>query len=62
MFAPEARRAREWYEAHKNHVSNLMRQATKRGATGFEPTGSDVIRPDLWKAEHWLWFKKSWGL
>jgi hypothetical protein len=52
MTEQDAHRAVEWYKEHKRHVERLIKEA--RGK--FEPSGSDAIRPELWKAEHWFWF------
>ncbi len=39
----------KWYLAHKNHVHSLVAGETN----SYAPTGSDAIRPELWKAAHW---------
>ena len=45
-------RAREWFARHMRHVHKLV----KDHGPSVEPTGSDVSRPELWKAIHWRWF------
>ena len=41
-----------YYERHMTHVDAMLRGVTQ----AVEPTGSDALRPDLWKPEHWRWF------
>jgi hypothetical protein len=41
-----------WFNDHREHVNRLLRKAE----VAYEPTGSDVLNPALWKAEHWKWF------
>lgn len=45
--------AKEWREQHFRHVYKLVHRA----ASAYPPTGSDAIRPELWKGAHWLWFE-----
>jgi hypothetical protein len=47
--------AKKWRFLHADHVARLM--AGERAS--YEPTGSDRIRPELWKAAHWNWLFRS---
>lgn len=47
----EIKAALEWYDHHEDHVMRLMNHICIR------PTGSDIIRPELWKGAHWRWLK-----
>lgn len=47
----DIQRAREWYAAHKEHVNALMASCDK----SFPMSGSDISRPELWKAAAWNW-------
>jgi hypothetical protein len=42
----------EWYHAHEMHVERLI-DGIK---TSFPMSGSDISRPELWKAPAWKWF------
>lgn len=44
--------ARAWYQEHHSHVERML-----SGYTGpaYPPSGSDCIRPELWKVAHWVW-------
>lgn len=45
--------AAAWKLAHATHVETLV---NSRDRTSYPPSGSDVFRPELWKAAHWRWF------
>jgi hypothetical protein len=47
-------RAQKWLNEHRDHVVNRLLKADGDGIV--EPSGSDAIRPELWKACHWRWF------
>lgn len=47
--------ARKWYWDHIEHVDGIM-AATKEA---YAPSGSDIMRPELWKGAHWRWFKNT---
>ena len=53
--------AREWRTAHGGHVANLMRIGPSGADHVYPPSGSDVIRPELWSGAHWRWFAQSEG-
>lgn len=42
--------AHEWYVEHRKHVDSILR------SPAYEPSGSDLFRPELWKGNHWAWF------
>lgn len=44
--------ARAWYEEHRAHVD---RMCTAYAGPAYPPSGSDCIRPELWKPAHWKW-------
>lgn len=44
-------KARTWYWNHIDHVDKLLQTTTS-----YAPSGSDIFRPELWKAAHWKWF------
>jgi siroheme synthase len=44
-------KARAWKAEHTAHVERLM----SGDPYLYRPTGSDVIRPELWKGAHWNW-------
>lgn len=48
-------RAQKWYREHIKHVDYLMTRAQAK----FPPSGSDKLRPELWKPESWLWFRQE---
>lgn len=52
MTTEDAERAREFYRIHRSHVNKML----KEHGPQVMPTGSDVARPELWKAMHWRWF------
>ncbi len=41
-----------WYAQHKDHVDSLV----KIQKDSFPMSGSDISRPELWKAGGWKWF------
>lgn len=45
----DIQRAREWYNAHSHHVDALMAGCDK----SYPMSGSDIGRPELWKAAAW---------
>ncbi|MHA2279593.1 MAG: hypothetical protein ACXAC5_01695 [Promethearchaeota archaeon] len=45
-------RAYVWYEEHKTHVDRLVDTCS---GEGYPPCGSDCIRPEVWKPNHWKW-------
>lgn len=45
-------KANNWAHQHSEHVNKLLATVT----SGYEPSGSDCFRPELWKAAHWYWF------
>lgn len=51
--------ARAWYEQHRLHVDRMLVEVE---GPGYAPCGSDCIRPELWKAEHWKWLIRKWLL
>jgi hypothetical protein len=51
----EVSSAMAWMSEHASHVRGLI--ADTRMA--YPPTGSDRIRPELWKSAHWKWFVES---
>lgn len=52
MTEADNERARTWYREHRMHVNKML----STPGTRVEPTGSDAIRPELWKDIHWRWF------
>jgi len=44
--------ATSWYREHIHHVVKLVRKQS----VAYSPSGSDLFRPELWKAAHWKWF------
>lgn len=49
--------ASDWYDEHLSHVSKLIDGAT----AAYQPSGSDLFHPELWKDSHWLWaFNLGW--
>lgn len=46
--------AKKWRSKHFTHVLSLV----VRGDATYPPSGSDVIRPELWKASHWKWLQE----
>jgi hypothetical protein len=50
-------KAQKWLNDHHNHVVDRLLKADN-GAI-VEPSGSDAIRPELWKACHWRWFLQT---
>lgn len=45
--------ANHFYARHEKHVDAIRKAA--EGAS-VAPSGSDLFRPELWKAIHWNWF------
>ncbi len=45
-------RGKQWYEKHKIHVDKLVENVQHE----FPMSGSDISRPELWKAGAWKWF------
>jgi hypothetical protein len=48
-------RAIRWYRRHERHVESLMSSKSGADSGVFPPSGSDCLRPELWKAGHWRW-------
>jgi hypothetical protein len=48
-------RAWEWRQKHSAHVDRMVENQQARIA----PSGSDLTRPELWKAAHWAWFDRG---
>lgn len=44
--------ALEWYREHHTHVDRML---ARHVGAAFPPSGSDRIRPELWKSAHWMW-------
>jgi hypothetical protein len=49
--------AKKWRSEHVEHVKKIEAAASKR----TKPTGSDAIRPELWRGEHWRWFRWNYA-
>jgi hypothetical protein len=47
--------AKKWRFLHSDHVGRLM-DGTR---AAYEPSGSDQIRPELWKGAHWNWLFRT---
>ena len=51
-------KAREWFYLHKDHVGKII---TMDIITSYPPTDhEDKNNPSLWKANHWLWFVRTY--
>jgi len=48
-------KAISWRASHSDHVAKLVASAR----CAYPPTGSDVIRPELWKDAHWRWLREA---
>lgn len=48
-------KAQIWYLDHKDHVQRIV-MASHPYFPGTPPSGSDLLKPELWKACHWNWF------
>ena len=46
-------RAIRWNSEHKEHIDRLIKEASG----SYSPCGSDLFRPELWKAAHWRWWR-----
>jgi hypothetical protein len=55
MTGKDINRAAEWRRNHAKHVDELNAEAT----VAVAPSGSDVVRPELWKSMHWAWYAKA---
>lgn len=51
-------RGRAWYAKHKLHVDQLVKNEKRE----YPMSGSDIRRPELWKAPAWKWFLSRFGL
>lgn len=51
-------KALSWYKEHQLHVNKLVHGKKIEIA----PSGSDMFRPELWKAIHWVWFFKHMNI
>lgn len=47
--------ASNWNERHKDHVQRIREETSY----SYPPSGSDMLRPELWKGAHWNWFFES---
>jgi hypothetical protein len=56
MGREQMRAAAVWYHEHQKHVEKLITEYGVLGKDSYAPTGSDVIRPELWEPAHWRWF------
>ena len=52
----EILRAQAWYKKHQPHVERLIASQERYS---FPPHGSDCLRPELWKAASWIWFREQ---
>jgi hypothetical protein len=50
-------RACEWHSVHIEHIRKMKLERTEIPA--FPPSGSDILRPELWMDSHWKWFLTS---
>lgn len=50
--------AMQWFVDHKEHIRSLVDGYEKRVLFPkyYKPFGADLLRPELWKVQHWLWF------
>lgn len=49
-------RAWAWYRQHREHVDRMVRlRSPLRFCLMYPPSGSDCLRPELWKPSHWRW-------
>lgn len=48
-------RAKTWRANHKEHVSRLIKSATR----AFPPSEEDEPRPELWKGGSWKWLNED---
>lgn len=46
-----------FWDRHPGLVERRLMQAEKQ----YAPSGSDRIRPELWKPAHWSWFNFYYG-
>jgi hypothetical protein len=53
-------KAQAWRSQHAKHAARLI--AGKEGEkAAYPPSGSDVSRPELWRAPHWRWLEMTHG-
>lgn len=45
-----------WYKQHRSHVDRMLAGCRD---SAYPPCGSDCIRPELWKPEHWKWLLEN---
>ena len=45
-----------WYGEHTEHVDELRKLEINKLVPYFEPSGSDLFHPELYKPGHWRWF------
>jgi len=58
VYTPEdINRGTVWYSKHKAHVDRLIENQEHE----YPMSGSDISRPELWKAGGWKWFLKNYG-
>ena len=48
----------EFLSEHKDHVIIIIKEKTNAVA----PSGSDLFKPELWKAIHWNWFFETFSI
>lgn len=46
-----------WYKEHEDHVHDLIKDTE----ISVKPSGSDLLKPELWKDIHWNWFFEEIG-
>lgn len=49
-------KAFEWRQDHARHVEELKTEAS---GAWYAPTGAELLKPQLWRAPHWVWFDRG---
>lgn len=49
--------AKIWYKQNKDQVDKLIKNSKKPFAV--RPSLEDYNSPELWRADHWIWFLKE---
>lgn len=50
--------ANEYYAKHTSHVNRLYKTCKHLGVS---PSGSDLMKPELWKGVHWRWYSNRFS-
>jgi hypothetical protein len=60
IMPEDVERAKAWRSEHKHHVKMLENSELHpiKSHNAYAPSGSDALRPELWRPPHWRWLRE----